>query len=307
MPRTIIFSAVLLMFISQIAYAQSGISDSTFLQLQKGSYTIPFIWAADSSQTPVEPYSAILVPVHIKNSKLELYMQFDLGSPTTFFYSASLAQLDKNLRYKKDSSAVAIARFKIGNMALPQFLPVKKHGGMMKDNRMIIGTIGTDMLNEKITQIDYPEQRLMLHDSLPTALAGQDWHPLVYVHGSILLPAEILGNPTMLFFDTGSSAYELLTSKIAFDHLATADAPVSSNPVNSWGHQLVAHTAITKDSITIGSTKMALKKVTYVEGASQSQIARMMQAGIGGMTGNTLFLQKTLLLDLRRKRFSILQ
>ena len=51
---------------------------------------------------------------------------------------------------------------------------------------------------------------------------------------------------------------------------------------------------------------MPLNRVTCIEGVSDSDVKRMAQMGIGGMTGNRLFLQSKLVLDLIRKRFGII-
>ena len=62
---------------------------------------------------------------------------------------------------------------------------------------------------------------------------------------------------------------------------------------------------VTGDSITIAFNKIPINKATYIEGASDAQVKQMMKMGIGGMTGNKLFLRSLLFLDLRNKKFSV--
>jgi hypothetical protein len=56
----------------------------------------------------------------------------------------------------------------------------------------------------------------------------------------------------------------------------------------------------------LASHKLPIKFATYIEGASDTQIQQMMKMGIGGMTGNKLFLNATLVLDTRNKKFGVL-
>jgi hypothetical protein len=53
-------------------------------------------------------------------------------------------------------------------------------------------------------------------------------------------------------------------------------------------------------------SRMPIRHVTYIEGASDVQINQMMKMGIGGMTGNRLFISSVLLLDTKNRRFGIL-
>lgn len=310
MTRTVALITCLFFALTPIASpAQSGISDSRQLRMPSGTHSIPFEWIADSSQTPVEPHAAILIPVSIKPSKEKLYMQFDLGSPITFFYSGSIAELHRKIawNYNADSSSATPALLTAGNLEIKkQAFPIKRMGEQKNGKVLIIGTIGTDLLEGKIAAINYPNRTLLLDDVLPASYAAIHWQDLVQARGAILLPSKIRNKPTMLFFDTGSSAFELLTNKATFEQLAVAGAPVTRNEVNSWQHKLTTHTTHTNDSIAIGGATLALNNVTHIEGASQSQLTQMMQMGIGGMTGNKLFLQNILVLDMVRKKFGVL-
>lgn len=56
----------------------------------------------------------------------------------------------------------------------------------------------------------------------------------------------------------------------------------------------------------IANTTLPLHSVTYIEGASSAQVERMLKAGIGGMTGNKLFLHYVLILDTKNQQFGVL-
>jgi hypothetical protein len=128
----------------------------------------------------------------------------------------------------------------------------------------------------------------------------------MYIRRTVLLPSEINGKKTVLYFDTGSSAYPLLTDKQTAESLARPGTGSTQNPVRSWNRTLTATTFETNDSISIASKKIPIKKVTYMQGASDTQIAQMMKMGIGGMTGNKLFIGSILVLDTKNKKFGFI-
>ncbi|MCH5715137.1 hypothetical protein [Niabella hibiscisoli] len=123
---------------------------------------------------------------------------------------------------------------------------------------------------------------------------------------SVLLPAKINAKETLLFFDTGSSMFELLTNKETCLQLAESGAKPMQHQVKSWDRTLTANTYPSTACINIVGTKLSLQSVTYMEGASTSQVERMLKAGIGGMTGNKLFLHQVLILDTKNQQFGIL-
>lgn len=100
--------------------------------------------------------------------------------------------------------------------------------------------------------------------------------------------------------------YELLTDKKTAPSLAVTDAEVVQNKVESWGKYLIVNTVTTKDSIEIGDTKITIRKASFIEGVSNSQAEQMMKMGIGGMTGNKLFLDYKLVIDTKNKKFGLI-
>ena len=133
--------------------------------------------------------------------------------------------------------------------------------------------------------LDQPYEQLMRDETavLSTPASGQNetirhFLPLFnlscfsyivipWVHFLIpILPAFLKGKKTMLYFDSGSSAYELLTNKETAALLALPGATPLTYPVTSWGKILTATSFASGDSIEIASIKMPLNRVTYIEG-----------------------------------------
>jgi hypothetical protein len=88
--------------------------------------------------------------------------------------------------------------------------------------------------------------------------------------------------------------------------LAIPNTTTESYPVKSWGRTLTANTVATVDSLEMALLKLPIKKVTYIEGASDSQVQQMLKLGIDGMIGNKLFLNNILIIGTKTKKFGII-
>lgn len=282
------------------------------LPITADRFTSSFIWLADTS-AGMGAHAAILVAVSLPGCSRTCYMQFDLGAQQSVMYRNQLKAVQAVCGQPvsaSDTITDANFTFLLNGTPIPAGrMPVINHAGpaTWQENNapFIIGTLGADVIDGRVMLIDYPSQRLTVSVSPPDS-AGIMLSACMYVNRSVLLPAVIKGKKTILFFDTGSSAFELLTDRNTYTQLADTASGTRTYQVRSWNRMLTAHMAPTRDSITTGGQRLPLKRVTYMEGASDSQVARMMQLGIGGMTGNTLFLEKQLLIDTRTRKFAVL-
>ena len=276
---------------------------------------INFYWLGDTINGKWEQYTALLLPVRLKNCPKLFYMQFDLGAPSSLFYKNKLmaiqAKYPKAIQLKALEEKLTNFSFTIDKtlllakqIAMKQFDSSTVHWA---DNNSIeiIGTIGADLIDGKVAIIDYPNKQLIFSQTIPADLAAEiTLTDFMYVQRRILLPAKIKGKTTILYFDTGSSMYELLTDKKTAQSLAVDERVFQSN-VKSWDKYLTANTVATNDSIEINGCKIVLRNATFIEGVSNSQMEQMMKMGIGGMTGNKLFLTYKLILDTMNKKFAL--
>lgn len=285
------------------------------LTFPSGTHTLPIQWKGDSLHGQWEPHAALLIPVTIPGCPKTLYMQFDTGSPYSLFYRDKLQAIHR--RYPaiaalhKPGDTLINFSFKAGPLAITarqiavQLFDSSGIDWNNKQSLTIIGTLGTDLIDNKIVAIDYPHRQLIIGDSLPTAYRKPSPASFVYAMRRILLPALVQGKKTMLYFDSGSSAFELLTDQATCRKLARDSAPPVSYGVQSWGKTLTANTIATNDSITLAGQAIPIRRATWMEGVSENQVSQMMKMGIGGMTGNKLFLHNILVLDTRNKQFSL--
>ncbi len=285
------------------------------LVLPAKTHSIPFYWQGDSVYSKWEPHTAILIPVKLKNCPKQFYMQFDLGSPYSLFYKNKLAAIQSKypgaIQLDKPGDKLLSFSFKAGKMPVTaKEIVVKQFDSSdinWKNNSIeIIGTLGADLIDGKTAIIDYPKRKLILSSSIPGKLAPRlSLSDFMYVGRRILLPSVIQGKQTLLYFDTGSSMYELLTNKQACEAMAVPGSELMQSKVMSWGKYLTANTIASNASITIGGMNIPIRYVTYIEGTSNSQAEQMMKMGIGGMTGNKIFLDYKLVLDTKNKKFGL--
>lgn len=287
------------------------------LSLPDKNYSLRFYWQGDSVAGQWEPHAALLLPVTLPGCPKTFFLQFDLGAPSTVFYRNLLRQI--HARYPEtqavDDSATTLTnyRFRVGNMPVgaDEVALVNHTSAAIDWNRKnaveIIGTIGADFIENRVVVIDYPS-RMFYHRKEPPAkrrLPAQ-WSDFMFVRRTVLLPAVVDGKRTVLFFDTGSSAYALLTDKATAEKLAIPGTVAEKYAARSWDRTWTATTVKTRDSIVIAHQTLPLHTATYMEGVSRSQIEQMMKMGIGGMTGNKLFVNSVLVLDTKAKKFALL-
>lgn len=280
--------------------------------------TSSFVWLADTLDKRTMPHAAVLVPVKLANCSRTCYLQFDTGAPYTILYNKSLAALQK--RYPTTSRNFRLAPDTVRNFSftigegevLARKLKVLPIGvaEMPADTTapFIIGTLGTDVLDGRALILDYGQRRFSLVASVPNTLVQQtDFVPMAFTDRRVLLTVGMQGKSQQLMFDSGTSAFSLLTSRDNWNKLATPGAPEHTVNVNSFGRTLTAHTVTTAAAMQMGKSAVPLQKVTHIEGTSMSQQLMMRFSGMGGMLGNEPFSTRTIILDTKEARFGVVR
>lgn len=290
---------------------------SNQLVLPTKNYEIKFQWHGDSINSKWEPYAALLIPIKLPNCPKQFYMQFDLGSPYSLFYKNKLKEIQlkypKTIRVTDSVTKLNDYNFKAGEMrvvakeiSIRQF-DSSKINWTDKNSIEIIGTIGADFIDNRVAIIDYPRRKLFIGTDIPSKVNSRlELSDFIFARRSVLLPAIIKGKKTMLYFDTGSSAYELLTDKETCQSLSVSNYTPLQYQVKSWDKLLTANTISTNDSIEIAFHIIPIRHATYMEGVSESQVEQRIKIGIGGMIGNKLFLKSILVLNTKNKKFGLI-
>lgn len=299
-----------------LLWPASTLAQAGRLDLINANREIAFQWNEGQFGDRIEPHAAILIPVQIQGSPKTLYMQFDLGAPATVLLKDkvdSLALRVPGLSIGQDGSVASFA-FSMGEVQAEarnvQVVDVHSDRGIAWDEPQtidIIGTVGADLLKGRILAIDYPHARMFVGDTVPSRLAAGDMHPLVLTpRGVILTGVSIDDEAKNIMLDTGSSAFALLTDEADWLRKTEGGANATSFPVNSWGRTLTAHIAPTRSVARFGDTEIPVGEVAYIEGVTSAQADAMRASGMGGMTGNKLFVDKILVLDAIHNRYSVL-
>ncbi|QJX46771.1 hypothetical protein HMJ29_07390 [Hymenobacter taeanensis] len=276
-----------------------------------------FEWHAGGTQ-PANPRASLLIPVTLPGCPRTCYMQFDTGSPSTLLYANSLAALRKKYpataqRLLPHSDTIHNFTCTLGQATLQaRWLRALQYGAseLPTDSTVhfIIGTLGADVLDGRALVLNYAQQRFSLNAQLPDSLARHTaFVPLSYEGRRVLLQAQVQGKPQQLLFDSGSSAFALLTSQATWQQMAQPQAPVQTTASNSMGRKLTTYTTATAQAVQLNNLTVPLGTVTYVEGTSLMQNTLMRFSGMGGMLGNAPFSQRTIVLDVRGGRFGLVQ
>lgn len=285
-----------------LAAAQSGP-----LVLSNADRAFDFDWAPARFGDREEPHAAMLIPVRIEGCGKALFMQFDLGAPSTVLLrnmAEGLAAQTSALTIQPDG-AVPSLTFTMGEvLAVAGPVRLVDTGSEatvacdQPDRRDIIGTIGADLLKDRVLVIDFPRERIFVGSEAPAAQAGLAMKPLMLTRAGVILTGVVIDNQTKnIMLDTGSSAFSLLTSQADWTAKARPGAAETTFPVNSWGRTLTAHTTATDSVVRFGEVEIPLGEVSYMEGVSDAQVRAMEASGMAGMTGNKLFVDRVLVLD----------
>ena len=257
-----------------------------YLTVSKNNDTIPIAWI----ENEISPISAMLLPVKINGIATPFYMQFDTGSPSTIFYKNAIESIyskfpNKISKIDTISNSVQL-NFNIGkiNVSSNKF-SVLKYGEIInwKDEQSIkiIGTIGTDFLDKKITILNFKENYCFFGNSLANKKLKNSLVPFEFKKRKILIPAKINGMNYNLLYDTGTSAFELVTSKKIWSEVSKKNENIKIEKGNSWGNVLKTYTTKSDKNIEFQNIKINLNEVTYIEGTTFIQNSLMKLSGMG--------------------------
>lgn len=281
---------------------------------------IRFVWNKGKYGEFTEPHDAILIPVSIDGWPHRFYFQFDTGSPTSYIYQNALLAFEA-VQGKVDRIEKEDARF------LPEFefsqdgqgfklsmLEVLNGYGrpfIQQDTSVAdikIGTIGTDFIDQKIAIIDFKNQVLQLYTERPSwvdTLTG--FTDFEFIGRRLLLPAQIDEQTLKLVYDTGSSAFGLITSKNRYKRYSDRSAPEITYATNSWGKSVNVYHKASNQKISIGNSLLDLERLSYVGMYGFLQQFATPFTQIGGWLGNKPFINSMLILDTQREEFLILE
>jgi len=292
----VIFIVVLLsLFGAYFYFDQKFTPEKNYLTVKNESGKIPITWLGTDK-------NVMLVPIQFSGDVVTYYMQFDTGSPYTIFYAESI----KDLKAVKITNKIAKTSFHVGKTEITssQF-KIINHGKGSGSGIEIIGTLGADVLENRKTLINLKENCIVFNVSNEPIAFKNKLFAFKFKKRKIIIEGVFKGKAEQFLYDSGTSAYELLTTKEVWAGLKISNSKVVVEKTRSWQNILTAYTANCNDFIRLGNLELPLREVTYVEGFSQSQYLLMKYAGMTGMLGNKIFLNHCIYLDCSENKIGI--
>lgn len=279
-----------------IYFDQKFTPERNYLTVENESGPIPFTWLGTEK-------NALLLPIHFEGDTATYYLQFDTGSPYTVFYSKSI----KNIRQVFTDQEIAKTSFYLGKTKITsaKFKIYNLGNDNNNDSLKIIGTIGTDILENRKTIINFKENYIALNLSKVPAQFQTKLFDFKFKKRKIIVRGILKEQEENFLFDSGTSAYELLTNKEAWKNLKLPNSKINIEKSQSWDKVLTAYTANCNQKIQFSNHEMPLNNVTYVEGFSQVQYSMMKFSGMTGMLGNKIFLNNSLYIDCTQNKMGI--
>jgi hypothetical protein len=278
-------------------------------QLKVSSHqdTLTIKWVSNQDSE----YAALLLPVMLDGISDTFYLQFDLGAHSTLFHEKaiqSISQKFSNFKISNNTEEPPF-QFKLGSIlvSMPEMKRIN-YGKAVEWNDSsvnIIGTLGSDIMEHKVIELDFKHHFVRFTNAFPTEITKEFIQDFEFNKRRVMLNGQVNDEDTQFYFDSGSSAFDLITDKKKWENLARSGADESTYKVNSWGKSLEVHSIATDAIIKFGEQRIFLNEVTYIEGTSIAQNLLMRLSGMGGMIGNRLFMGKILILDASNQKFAV--
>ncbi|RNC87009.1 MAG: hypothetical protein ED556_06180 [Winogradskyella sp.] len=294
---------------------------TNYLTYSYESKPIHFDWVINSKGSGgyIEPQAAIIFPVKINGLSHRFHLQFDTGAPHSYIYENDLKSLralgidikevEKNgdrfveqIEFQLDSNNIKASMVKI--------LPNYGHSFDKNDtiSKIGIGTIGSDFITNKISSIDFKNQTLELYNQRPNWMQTlPEFKPFDFTGRRIMLPTKIKDKEYELFYDSGCSAFGIITIKSRFDDYVDENAAVITYNAKSWNSSIPITSAASSEPITLGNTELSLKRVSYIDMYTAMQPIATPFTRIGGWLGNQPFNESTLILDTQKEEFIVVE
>ncbi|MAD96478.1 MAG: hypothetical protein CMB99_04040 [Flavobacteriaceae bacterium] len=290
-----------------------------YVEFEHQEMPIQFKWANNKFNDHIERQTAMLVPVQIGDLKYQLNMQFDTGAPDSFFYEKGLESLRK-LGVEIDQVTKDGFRFVKSLELILGGMPVKldmvkiypNYGTTFSQTNepkgnILIGTLGSDILVNRITAIDFKNQTLQFFENSPEWMTNSSgFHPFDFPGRRIMLPVQIDGKEYEFLYDSGCSAFGLITTKNRFERYTDEASPLISYAAKSWTDKIDINTKISNHPFMIGGAKLTLNRVSFVNMYSFVQPLMTPFTRIEGWMGNQALNQSTLIIDTKTKRFKVI-
>lgn len=318
--KILICGLVVFILVVAISYISDKLSWKKWTIINKGTTQISwakFTWSSDILSGKLFEKASMSIPCKIEGLPYTLSFQFDLGAGLTGMYENNLKsffkmypELSKNVEnglqfWNKNKSyknlIISFGDYQVNNKKSFMF---DSYGDKFevnetnKNDTFHIGTIGSDIFQNKVLIIDYPNQTFAICDEVPLQYKKNLVDIELDGDGRVILPLKINKKEYKITFDNGSSLFPLIA--------LTKNRPkFSTNPIldsieiSSWKQKHIVDSRMITDTFELAGKKFCNVKV--YENHSGLGIDKNTDA----MTGNYLFWNNTIVIDFKNKKFSV--
>ncbi len=291
---------------------------------------IDFFWQSSKMGSQTYDKAGMFINYHLNGSKSQFSSQFDTGSfgfldeelifALASFDSKIANQINKDtvtetiINGKRISRILSDVTYNFGDIDIAQknvsLMPSKSirltRNGFESNYNTPMGTIGAQFCVGKVILIDYPNERLARLDSIPASYLIQKSIPFkINAQNWVLLPFQIDQNSYYVVFDTGSSIFPFLTSERTFwERYGELQSQSDTLQVSSFGKIFDTYEATFINAPTKG---LDLRNQNIYLTTRPLKTQYVDSIPIIGITGNKLFLDKTIAIDYKNKLFHILR
>ena len=275
---------------------------------------IPFNWESDTISGKYIEKAFIYIPVKIDDLPHDFTMQLDLGTDQTLFYGKTIDPYLDEYSSLSDKYKVPMfkgVRLKMGTVEfegidigyMNNFGEEIPKDSLNSKTPKHVGTIAPDIFRDKILVIDYKSGRFAVSDSLPVEYKDLPTGKFELTDGIIKLPFRVNGKDYKLMFDTGSSPFQLVTTKErALDISDSIIIDSLSGPL-WWGNEITFYGLNVKKPVEFGGKKLKSSRVYYDKEGLWNEIYDSFN--VWGITGNAYFYDNTVIIDYKNKKFRI--
>lgn len=269
--------------------------------------SIDFNWEKDSINGKLIDKIAMSVPFMIEDKTYRF--QFDLGANTTLIYDKCFEKTEfiksKEIDHSSEAAGNKIFTIENQNISVGKFKKnnYKLHGLLNFEQEEVCGVVGADLFQNKFLIIDFPNKKAFVSEKLKNRIAKKvEFVDMKIINNKPIVPITIDNKVYHFQYDNGASIFPIVTYKKNFQDLIE-NSKISENfNIKNFNNPLVVKAIETNKEIIIGKSFFNTKVLWFTD----EDYFSFEQHGIDGIIGNVFFLDKTIVIDFKNKKFGIL-
>jgi len=122
------------------------------------------------------------------------------------------------------------------------------------------------------------------------------------INNKPIIPLKIDGKVYHFQYDNGASIFPIVSYKKNFQNLIDSSKIIENFNIRNFNNPLIVKAIETNKEIIIGKSSFNTKEFWFTD----EDYFSLEQQGIDGIIGNVFFLDKTIVIDFKNKKFGII-